>query len=148
MPAIRIIPDAGTLRHWVEDEKLSHKEIAARVYEQTGHHVARSTISAALSRAGLTKEQLRYHDEIPWVVRDEHLREYPVRLLRLLGRRRAGLSLNHEEDKRLSNWLAMLEKENAVVAYDPDSEEGFVYTDRIGTDPADLPIRPQYVKID
>ena len=148
MPAVRLLPDVGTLRHWVEDEGLSHKEIAQRVFDQTGHHVSRSTVSAALSRAGLTKEQERYEHEIPWRVNQEHLRAYPVRLLRLLGRRRVGLSLNSEEDKRLDNWLKMLDENNAVVAYDPTSEHGFVYTDRIDTDPTDTPIRPQIVRIE
>jgi len=148
MPAVRLLPDIGTLRHWVEDEGLSHAQIAQRVYEQTGHKIGRSTVSAAISRAGLSNPQERYTEEIPWTVQARHLREYPVRLLRLLGRRRRGLTLNAEENKRLDNWLELLAKENAVVAYDPDSSVGFVYTDRIDTDPVDIPIRRQIVSID
>lgn len=147
MPAVRLLPDVATLRRWVNEEGLSHEQVAERVFEQTGEKVARSTVSAALSRAGLTSPQERYTEEIPWKVRNEHLREYPVRLLRLLGRRRKGLALSDEENTRLDNWLELLRRENAVVAYAPDSSEGFVYVDRIDTDPDDLPIRRQIVEI-
>lgn len=147
MPAVRILPDTQTLERWVE-EGLSHQKIADRVEETTGQKVARSTISAALSRAGLTETQVRYTSEIPWRVESRHLREYPVRMLRLLGRKNAGLPLNREEEIRLDNWLELLDSENAVVAYAPDSAVGFHYTERITSDPKDLPIRRQVVKLD
>lgn len=147
MPAVRLLPDNQTLRRWVEEDGLTHQEIADRIEKETGQRVARSTVSAALSRAGLSAKQERYTDEIPWRVEARHLREYPARMLRLLGRRNRGLSLKEEEDLRLTNWLDMLSEQNAVVAYDPTAVEGFVYTERIDTDPTDLPIRKQIVKV-
>lgn len=145
MPAIRKLPSNSTLQRWV-DEGLSHDQIRQRIREETGQVVARSTVSAALSRAGFTKAQMRYTEEIPWRVNNRHMREYPVRMLRLLGRRRAGLSLKSEECKRLDRWLQQLKDENAVVAYAPQSEVGFVYTERLPLDPADLPIRRNLVR--
>jgi len=147
MPAVRLLPDNQTLRRWVEADGLTHAQIADRIEKETGQRVARSTVSAALSRAGLSAKQERYTDEIPWRVEAGHLREYPARMLRLLGRRNRGLSLKDEEDLRLTNWLEMLREENAVVAYDPKAREGFVYTERVDTDPTDLPIRRQIVKV-
>lgn len=147
MPAVRLLPDTATLTRWVEEEHLTHAEIAERVFDETGHEVSRSTISAALSRAGLTKQQNRYVEEIPWRVKMEHIREYPIRMLRLLGRRRAGAAMTDDENQRLDSWLAMLDSENAVVAYAPDSEQGFVYTERQPEDLADIPIRRQIVRI-
>lgn len=137
----RVIPGRDTLAHWV-DEGLTHQQMADRVFEQTGERVTRSAISMALRRHNLVTTDLpRYHEEIPWRVKVEHLRAYPVRMLRLLGRRNLTGELNPAEDERLENWLALLEKENAVVAYDPDSTTGFMYVPREDGDPLDVPIR-------
>ena len=89
MPAKRLLPDNRTLKRWV-DSGMTHQEIAHEVERTTGVHVSRSTVSAALSRAGLVEHQrYRYDKEIPWRVKSEHLTQYPVRMLRLLGRRNA-----------------------------------------------------------
>lgn len=143
----RKLPDIGTLLHWIEDEGLTHEQIAQRIYVDTGVHVSRGSISAALSRAGKTADKLRYEDTVPWRVREIHLREYPVRMLRALGRRRAGLPMSDNDNQRLDNWLAHLERENAVVAYDPDNEQqGFHYIDPSPGDGDDgVPIHRQRV---
>lgn len=145
MPAVRILPDVRTMQRWIEDEGLSHQEVADRISEDTGHKIARSTVSAAMSRAGLSGDQVRYEEEIPWRVQAQHLREYPVRMLRLLGRKRHGMPLKPEEALRLENWLELLKEENAVVAYDPTARTGFAYVERKDTDPVDIPIRRQTV---
>lgn len=117
-----------------------------KVYELTGETVTRSGIAAAMVREGLgTRDVPRYRDEIPWRVRSEHLRSYPVRMLRLLGRRNAGGTLRPEETERLDGWLAKLAEEGLVVAYDPDSPSGFLYVDREPGDPGDVPIRRKRV---
>lgn len=108
---------------------MTHKEIAEAVSKQTGHLVRRSTVSAAIHRAGLSGPSKRYGDEIPWVVREEHLTHYAARMLRLLGRRRAGIQNSEEMDARLDSWLAMLEEHHAVVTYLPETAEGFFYVD-------------------
>jgi hypothetical protein len=149
MPAHRLLPDNGTLRHWVEDEGLTHQQIADRIYTTTGQRVSRTTVSAALSRAGISKPTMRYRDELPWRVHIDHIKEYPARMLRLLGRRRAGLPLNPVETDRLDAWLQKLEDDHAVVAYDPTSPYGFYYIekdDRLdGLD--GIPIRRQTVSV-
>lgn len=130
MPAPRILPDNATLRHLVEDDNLTHQQIADRVFRETGNPVSRSSVSAALSRAGISTPTSRYREEIPWRVKVPHIREYPARMLRLLGRRRSGQELNEQEAARLDSWLAMLEADNAVVGYDPHSEFGFYYIEK------------------
>jgi hypothetical protein len=149
MPAHKILPDISTLRHWIEDEGLTHQQVADRVFQQTGHPVSRSTVSAALHRAGLSANGSRYREELPWRVKVEHITEYPARMLRLLGRRRAGGVLSDDEGKRLDSWLAQLEAEHAVVGYDPDSKFGFYYIER--NDKTDnlngIPIRVQTITI-
>lgn len=123
----------------------SHAEIADVVFERTGHRLSKSSVGAAISRAGLSVQQNRYAEEIPWRVSSHHLRDYQVRMLRLLGRRRAELPLHDHESQRLDNWLTMLQEDNAVVVYDP--ERGFAYGERSPQDPLDIPIHVQLVRL-
>ena len=149
MGAPRLVPDTATLRHWVEDEHLTHEAIADRVYMQTGERVSRSTVSAALSRAGISKPTARYRDEIPWRVKVEHIKEYPARMLRILGKRRAGGELSDLENKRLDAWLKKLNDDHAVIGYDPDSTFGFYYIEKNDeTDGVDgIPIRRLQISV-
>lgn len=142
----RILPSNDTLAHWVKDEGLTHAQVADRVFEQTGVRPARATVSVALARAGLSNENPRFKDEVPWRLKGADLRAYPIRMLRLLGHRRAGLPLNDDETRRLDSWLAKLEDENAVVAWDPDSVPSVFYIDKEPGDGADgIPIRRERV---
>lgn len=144
MPRPRILPDNATLSRWVREEGLTQADVIQRVYEETGVRVARSTIASALHRAGLTEPQARYKREIPWRVKSKHASAYPARMLRDLGRVRAGGRLPDDEAARFSSWMEMIETEQVVVAYDPDSEPGFFYvpaTQR-GDFPEGTPIRP------
>lgn len=140
----RILPDKATLARW-RREGMTHAEMAERVYQETGHRVTTMAISVAMNRYGLSEPMKRYAKEIPWRVKVVHAGETPARMLRLLARRRAGESLTERDDKMLTNWLARLKKENAVVAYDPES--GFHYVEKEPGDGTAIPIRPYEVKI-
>lgn len=106
---------------------MTHREIAEAVTRATGVQVRRSSVSAAVHRAGLSGSNKRYPDEIPWRVKEEHLTHYAARMLRLLGRRNAKIQNSSEQDARLDAWLEKLEAEEAVVTYHPDTEQGFWY---------------------
>lgn len=140
----QILPNTETLLQWA-DEGLSHRQMAERVYEQTGHTVTRGAISVALHRAGETEHRDRYLDTIPWTLHGRDLKSYPARMLRLLGRRRRGLPLNDEEARRLDRWLARCEDQDCVVAYDPDRNPSLFYVYRRPTDDPDIPIRRERV---
>lgn len=129
MAADRILPDKSTLRHWIEDEGLSHQECADRVYELTGRRVGRSAISVAVHRYGLSKPGHRYPDYTPWHTRGEHVRAYPLRMLRLMGRRdtRGAEKLSPADASALEGWLRRIEAENVIVGYDPNDEQGVHY---------------------
>lgn len=135
-------PDVQLLR-WAH-EGLSHAEIQAECERVAGRRLARATVSAALSLAfSTTKAGTRSYETVPWRVQPVHASAYPVRLLRLLSRRRAGIPLDEESESRLGSWLAMLERERVIVAYCPVSDDGFLYIDeglRAGPNP-DVPIR-------
>lgn len=140
----RYVPSDQQLKRLLE-QGMTHDDIVAHIEATDGIRVSRSTVSAAISRAGLSTTQHRYSEEIPWTVKTQHLRDYQPRMLRLLGRRRAGEELNEIENSRLTNWLAMLEADNAVVGYDP--EVGFAYIDRSDDDPVDVPIHRQPIRL-
>ena len=141
----RILPDTATLIHWVEDEGLTHEQIAERIFETTGQKPARATVSVAIARAGKSEPRKRFKEEIPWRLKGADIKAYPIRMLRLLGHRRAGDDLTDEENKRLDSWLETMERENAVVAWDPDSTPSVFYTDRQEGDHPEIPIRVQRV---
>jgi len=111
------------------DAGMTHAQIAAEVTRQTGHFVRRSTVSSAIHRAGLSGRNKQYDEEIPWTVKEKHLTAYPCRMLRLLGRRRAGIQNSQEQDDRLDSWLDQLHREHAVVTYVPDTDQGWFYVD-------------------
>lgn len=148
MAAPRILPPTQELRKLVE-AGLTHADIVEHLRETSGLMVSRSAVSSALSRAGLTKETPRYREEVPWKVRGEHLTEYPVRMLRLLGRRRAGFELSGDEAVRLDAWLEGLKEKSLVVAYAPDAG-GFLYVDddEVDDGKGGIPIRTRIVTPD
>ncbi len=144
MPARKSTPSKVELEHYLE-QGLTHEQIVNEHYKKTGERVARSSVSVAISRYGLSDERHRHTETIPWKLTGKDLRAYPIRMLRLLGRRRAGERLTADEDRRLDSWLAILDRENAVVAWDPDSSPSIFYTDREPTDDPAIPIRRQRV---
>lgn len=127
MPA-RILPPTSRLKAMVS-QGMTHQEIADTVTRETGYPVSRSTVSAALHRANETQPAKKYPEEIPWTVREEHQTHYAARMLRLLGRRRKGITNSQESDQRLDAWLASLEEAGAVVIYVPDRKDGFFYVE-------------------
>lgn len=106
---------------------LTHKQIAEIVSRETGYPVSRSSVSAALHRAGESQRAKRYPEELPWTVREEHQTHYAARMLRLLGRRRKGIANSAEQDARLDSWLKQLADSGAVVTYVADTDDGFFY---------------------
>ena len=149
MAAPRLLPPTPELKRLV-DLGLTHSEIADYIHETHGVVVARSAVSAALSRAGLTtRTGMRYKAEIPWRVRADHLTQYPARMLRLLGRRRAGMDLLDEEAQRLDAWLEGLAEKDLVIAYCPDGS-GFLYVeaDEVADNQDGVPIRKRLIMPD
>ena len=55
-------------------------------------------------------------------------------MLRLLGARKRGQSLSTEELRWLEGWLEQLNELNGVVAYEPDTDDGFFIVPRTEAD--------------
>ena len=128
---------------------MTHQQIADRIRLTTGVVVSRSSVSVALSKAGLTRGAMRYREELPWKVKSDHITQYPARMLRLMGRRRAGNKLTDDEADRLEAWLESLDEKGLVVAYVPDGD-GFiyVYADEVDDGAGGIPIRRRIIGLD
>ena len=85
--------------------------------------------------------------EIPWRVKPQHAASYPARMLRNLGRIRNNGSLPEGEQARFESWLAMIEQEQVVVAYNPEVGFFYVPADQPTDFPEGTPIRPGLSKI-
>lgn len=143
-------PDKTTFQQWLaETPPPTHQQMADRVFEQTGHRVSRAAITLALMTYGLTKTRPRYKDYLPWRVRTDHIKAYPARMLRLMGRRDAGGELTDKEQALLEAWLLTLANEDLIVAYDGEDETGFHYVDSRFKDHDDpgLPIRKKQIHL-
>jgi hypothetical protein len=81
-------------------------------------------------RRGLDRRIARDDELIPWEVKREHRWDYPVMMLRREARLRAGFDLSEDEAHGLEIWKQNLAKEDAVVHYDPDTEDGWFYVPR------------------
>lgn len=142
----RVLPaDSELVR--MRDGGMTHQQIADEITRRTGTHVARSTVSVALHRAGEQKEKrIRYKREVPWTVPARYTAEYPLRMLRALGRTRAGLPLPTQETRQLQSWLEELAERDFIVAFCPDpppGQDAFYYIPASARDHDDMdtPIR-------
>lgn len=101
--------------------------------------IAPSAFGNFRRRRGLDRRIVRNDNLIPWHVRSEHRWAYDLAMLRMEGRRRAGVSIRPADLTRLESWKRRLvENGDAVVHYDPDTEDGFFYVPRRPGIDADL----------
>lgn len=135
MPASKIQDEQEIIR-WFE-EGVTYEEMSRRYLERYNIETVPSLFSNFRRRRGLTRRINRDDDLIPWAVKSEHRWAYPLQMLRAEGRRRAGMPVRESEAPRLNNWLQMLQDEDAVVHYDPETKDGFFYVRR---EPGDVDI--------
>jgi hypothetical protein len=146
----RLLPAYSRLAE-LRDQGLTHQEIADKLSEETGERIARSTVSVALKRSGESKSHRpRFKETIPWTVPVRFGAEYPVRMLRLLGRKIQDLPMSEAESARLESWMLDLETRNLIVGFcpqAPDDAPGFYYIPASARDHNDLavPIRREPV---
>lgn len=124
----KLVPAKDELRKML-DRGMTHGQIAELVYERTGARITPAAVSVARNRYGLKRQIPRYPQALPWRVKVEHNSRYVARMLRAHARRKAGLPLPPEVEKKLDTWINTLKVNNAVVHYNPNTEEGFFYVD-------------------
>jgi len=139
-----ILPPAATLAA-MRKKGMTYKQITDKVSADLGYPVSQAGVTSAITRSGLAldvgrvRTAKKYPEEIPWTLPREHAMAWPVRMLRLLGKRRTGAELSEYRAGQLDPWLKMLAAYNLVVGYCP--EIGFVYIADVYQDgPTGVPI--------
>lgn len=125
----RKIVDEQELVRWFEEGR-TYAWMQQQYKEKYGLDVVSSFFGNFRRRRGLPRRINRDDELIPWFVKREHRSAYPLLMLRAEARRRAGFEMRAADQRQVPKWLAMLEENNAVVHYDPDTEEGFFYVPR------------------
>ena len=138
-PVLKLMLDAGWTRRQIRDQ----------VYADTGHMLTLAAVTHHAIRLGYGTAKPRYRETIPWRVKEDHAKTYPIRMLRLLGKRRLGADLNTDDVALLDNWLATLRRNGLIVAYDAADDQGVVYVDEVfrDHDDASLPIRQRPIRL-
>lgn len=137
----RKIQDEGEVIRWFEEGR-TYQWMIEKYREKYGIETVPSMWGNFRRRRGLDRRIVRDDDLIPWMVKEEHRWAYPLVMLRTEARQRAGKQVTKADQGRLETWKKMLEEENAVVHYDPETEEGFFYIPRQPEDD-DLIHRPK-----
>jgi hypothetical protein len=129
----RKIVDEGEVIRWFEEGK-TYAWMIEEYKRKYGIETVPSMWGNFRRRRGLDRRIERNDDLIPWAVEKKHRWKYPLMMLRTEGRKRAGLPLAESTATRLEHWLEQMERDQTVVHYDPDTEEGFFYIPRRKTD--------------
>lgn len=123
------IQDEGEVKRWIEEGKTYAWMVEE--YERKYHlQVGQSMFGNFRARRGLERRTVRDDDLIPWEVKREHRYAWPINMLRMEARRRAGHELTGEQAKQVDGWLRGLERDGCVLHYDPDTEQGWWYVPR------------------
>lgn len=103
---------------------MTQQQVVA-VYRERGVNVAQSAISQAISSGRIKVDTNRHSGGIPWKLRPEHRHLHAARMLRTQARLDAGLEVGKSLLKQVTTWREGLIDEGSVIAYDPETEEGF-----------------------
>ncbi|WJN63283.1 immunity repressor [Streptomyces phage phiScoe54] len=127
----RKIVDEGEVVRWFEEGR-TYQWMIEEYRRKYNIETVPSMWGNFRRRRGLQRRITRNDELIPWQVKPEHRWLYPVGMLRVEARRRekGEEALSELERTRLAAWKQMLLDQNAVVHYDPDTEEGFFYIPR------------------
>ncbi|MFF9095664.1 hypothetical protein ACF1AX_21325 [Streptomyces sp. NPDC014802] len=125
----RKIQDEQEVIRWFEEGR-TYQWMIDKYKEKYGIDTVPSMWGNFRRRRGLDRRIIRDDELIPWFVKEEHRWAYPLVMLRTEARRRAGNPVTDTDQGRLATWKKMLEEEDAVVHYDPDTDEGFFYVPR------------------
>ncbi|MCX5236250.1 hypothetical protein OG824_13675 [Streptomyces prunicolor] len=128
MPASKIVDEHEVIR-WFEEGR-TYQWMVEEYQRKYGIDTKPSMWGNFRRRRGLEARISRDAELVPWDINAEHRWKYPVSMLRLEARLRGGFTISDEEQGRLDSWKQMMSEEDAVVHYDPDTEEGFHYVRR------------------
>jgi len=125
MGASKIV-DEGEIVRWYEEGR-TYRWMCDEYRSKYSIDTVQSMFGNFRMRRGLERRITRDDDLIPWHVMKDHRWAYPLVMLRVEARRRAGRELRSQDLDRLTPWLRDLKDRELVVHYDPDTKEGFFY---------------------
>lgn len=120
-------------KEWLTDriaEGRTDREMAELWFQQSGELVTPQAINKKVRTFDLRERVESYDDLIPWTVKAEHAGHYLHKLLYAEGHVRRGKPITERWSTSLKNFKDRLQREDAVVAYLPDSPDGFYLVKR------------------
>lgn len=129
MAAPSKIQDEAEVVRWIE-EGQTYRWMQEQYLKKYDLEVSITMFSNFRRRRGLEPRYVRDDELIPWKVEPEHRFAYPLQMLRAEARRRAGHEASDLERETLEGFKRTLERENAVVHYEPSTEQGFFLVER------------------
>lgn len=126
----KVIPSQETIGMLRDGMTLS--EIAAVLFDQ--HHIDVTPSAIGMLRlrdTDLDTPRMNHPDLIPWEIKKlNHRHKTAVQRLRAAGRLRAGRPLTPRTEGELRRWVEHLAETNAVVHYEPATDQGWFYVPR------------------
>lgn len=121
------LPREQVLR-WLS-QGITQQEIV-RMLEAEGIEATQSAVSMLKLRhaSGEREASMRTRvraDLVPWQLRPEHRQLHAAKMLRAKSRLDRGEPISPVQRRQLETWLAGLEAEDAVIHYEPDTDQGF-----------------------
>lgn len=120
------VQDEGEIKRWFEEGR-TYAWMTEEYLRKYNIEIFPSAFANLRRRRGWDRRITRDDELIPWSVKDEHRWAYPVVMLRVEARRRAGRPLRDVDAARVEPWKKELLEKGLVVHYDPDTEDGFFY---------------------
>lgn len=118
------VQDAKEVERWIEEGR-TYRWMAEEYGRKYNIEAKPTMFSTYRARHGLARRAARNDNLIPWAVKLEHRWAYPIALLRMESRARAGFEMRGEDLGRLKSFHADLEAGDLVVHYDPDTRQGW-----------------------
>jgi hypothetical protein len=123
------VQDEAEAARWFEEGRT--EQWVCEEYERRYNITTTPSLWVSFRQArGLTRRIAAEQFEIPWLVAQEHRSAYPLAMLRLELRRRAGGAMTDRDRMRLESWTVNLAGGDLVAAYDRRTTEGFSYVPR------------------
>lgn len=120
------VQDEGEIKRWFEEGR-TYAWMAEEYSRKYNMQVAPTMFANVRRRRGWDRRIARNDELIPWFIKEEHRWAYPVVMLRVEARARAGMEVREVDRVRVEPWKKELLEKGLVVHYDPDTEDGFFY---------------------
>ena len=123
----RKIQDEGEIVAWIEAGK-TYKWMAETYLDKYNLQVSPTMFSNFRARKGIENRIVRDDNLIPWeIAGTKHRWAWPAQMLRIEGRRRASAPISPLERDSVDGWVRGMKRDEVVVHYDPDTEQGWFY---------------------